>query len=226
MSLKFVKTCLTSILPQRMVWLISRWLYTIGYHKPFLWDISQSERVVEYAWAFKNLDIEKGRILDVGSCGSLFSMSLASLGFEVWGVDKKQDNHLQHPGFRLVQGNILDVNLPEDYFDLVTVISTVEHIGLSDDGDFKCMKLIYQLIKPGGKAIVTAPFGNPATFAGYRVYDMVRIRRMWPGSIKKIHFFMKDDRGKWRSVEEQAAAGVVMQNRGECKSIFCAVLEK
>ena len=220
-----VKEFISNLLPERFVWLLSRMLYKIGYYKPFLWDISQSERIVEYGWVSKNIDIEEGRVLDVGCCGTFFPLQLAGMGLEVWGLDKKECE-LKHKNFKFVKGNILDADLPRNSFDIITLISTVEHIGLREDGDFKCMERLHELLKDNGNLIVTAPFGKPHTFEGYRVYDMQRIRKMWKGKIKKINFFMVDKTERWSRVSEEEASAVEMKSRGECTAIFCAVLVK
>jgi len=220
-----IKKIIASLLPERFVWFLSRSLYKIGYYKPFLWDISRSERIIEYGWVLKNISLEQGRVLDIGCCGTFFPLQLAGLGFEVWGLDKKKCT-LRHPNFRFVQGNILEADLPPESFDIITLISTIEHIGLKEDGDHKCMEGLYDLLNKTGRVIVTAPFGKAATFKGYRVYDMERIRRIWKGRIEKIDFFMVNDEGKWIKTNEAKASGIEMESRGECESIFCGVFAK
>lgn len=220
-----MKKIIARLLPERFVWFLSRLKYKIGLSKPFLWDIAEIERIVEYPWVWNNIRISEGKALDIGCCGTYFALTLASMGFEVWGVDKKQDK-LVHPNFKLIQGNILDVDLPKDFFDLITIISTIEHIGLKDDGDFKCMERLFGFLKNGGFVLVTAPFGKSATFEGYRVYDADRIRKMWKGKIEKINFFRVIGEHKWVKTTEQEAANIQMESRGSCKGIFCAVLTK
>ena len=44
--------------------------------KPLFFDISRSERIVEYSWILKNFGLEKDKILDIGCCGTLFPIML------------------------------------------------------------------------------------------------------------------------------------------------------
>lgn len=58
-----------------------------------------SERIVEYPWVFRNLELDAGKILDVGCCKSKLSIQLASLGYKVYGIDIS--NYLyKHPNFK------------------------------------------------------------------------------------------------------------------------------
>lgn len=221
-----MKKLIMGLFPERFIWFLARLKYKLGFTKPFLCDISKIERIAEYPWVWSHINITEGRILDVGYCGSYFILTLASMGFEVWGVDKKQDK-FTHPNLRFIQGNILDnINLPVNYFDIITLISTIEHIGLKDDGDFQCMEKLYGLLKENGRVLVTAPFGKRAVFEGYRVYDIDRIKKMWKGTVEKIDFFKVDGAGNWFKTTESAIRNIEMESRGSCKSIFCAVFKK
>ena len=60
----------------------------------------------------------------------------------------------------------MDTGLPDNFFDAIIMVSTVEHIGLSaykqlsleDDGDFKAMAELYRVLKPNGVLLMSTPY--------------------------------------------------------------------
>ena len=52
----------------------------------------------------------------------------------------------------------LDLHFPDNYFDAISCISTVEHA--KNDGDIKTIKTIARILKKGARAVVTFPFSN------------------------------------------------------------------
>ena len=216
---------ISRLLPEKILALLWGIAERLGLVRPLLQDISQNERIVEYAWVLRNIESENSRILDVGCYGTFFPILLASIGFEVWGIDT-HNYKPRHPNFRFVRGDIRTAPLPQGYFDVITIISTIEHIGLRDDGDIECMKRLRQLLREKGKLILTTPYGKPALFAGWRVYDMERLSRICDGlSIEKMEFF-KEEEGKWAGAEEVEVRGFAMHPKERCRSIVCMAAKK
>ena len=126
-----------------------------------------TSRIVEIPFLYKNLNFENiHKILDLGCVGSKTSLQLASLGYEVVGVDIRP-NPLKHHNFRFIQGNFINLNLQPETFDCVICISTIEHIGLPayniksfDDGDKKAINKIFYILKKGGQLLLTVPYGK------------------------------------------------------------------
>jgi len=223
-----IKERLVRLLPEELVWWLCKLMYKVGISKPLLSDIVNTGRIVEYPWVWSNIHIKEGKVLDVGYCGSYFILTLASIGFKVVGVDINEDKYVtytHHWNFLPLIGDVFDTPLPSNHFDLVTLVSTIEHIGLKDDGDFKCMDRLYELLKDDGHILVTAPFGKAATFKGYRVYDMERVQKMWKGRIEKIEFFKLDGK-EWYRRNLEGVEGVEMTSKGRTQALFCAVLSK
>ncbi len=129
--------------------------------------IKIGERIVEIPFLYKNLDFNKvNRILDLGCVGSKISLQLASLGYNVVGIDYRP-YLFKHRNLEFIQGNFFNIDLPFESFDCAICISVVEHIGLPaynikpfEDGDKKAIEKIYNLLKKGGKLILTVPFGK------------------------------------------------------------------
>ena len=168
-----------------------------------------SERIADYAYVHQNIGLDgKGRILDVGCHGSKLPIELASLGYEVWGIDV-EDYPLEHPNFAFVQGDICQTPFPDDFFDCVTLVSTLEHIGLGrykdplySDGDKKAIDEIHRILNAGGKTIVTVPFGKRAVVYRkevplHRVYDFPRLTEIFcKFKVEKIEYLVKTE-GNW-----------------------------
>ena len=128
-----------------------------------------NERIVEIPFIFSAIehDNKPKKILDFGCTRSWMSLSLASLGHEVYGIDLR-DFHFQHQSFIFQKINILDFEIRN--FDFVISLSTLEHVGLGAYGEkydqqalSKVVNKINWLIKPGGRFILTLPVGIPSS---------------------------------------------------------------
>ena len=123
------------------------------------------------------------KILDVGGGESRLAKVLARLGFDVTVLDIGE---VDCGSAKYVKANVLDHEFPEESFDIILSVSTVEHIGLQsygqvkqdEEGDVKTMGKIYRWLKPCGLALVTLPYGkphHPPTFE--RVYNKESLRK-------------------------------------------------
>jgi 2-polyprenyl-3-methyl-5-hydroxy-6-metoxy-1,4-benzoquinol methylase len=164
---------------------------------------SSSERVVEIPLVFKNIPPAKKKILDVGCRYSMVSIQLASLGHEVHGIDINSYKHT-HPNFIFHKADILNPNLPKNYFDIVIALSTIEHIGLGRygdsqdaDGDFRSVEQILKIIKPAGQFLITLPFGKAVETSWFRVYNMEKIRDLLAGFKIVDKYFFKERNRSW-----------------------------
>lgn len=138
-----------------------------------------NERIVELPFALQTLASlpPSARILDVGSCESLLPLSLASLGYRVTAIDIRQ-YPFSHPRLHTVQGSILDWAGDGTPYDAVSVISSLEHLGLPAYGnnhldaeaDRRALARIRHLLRPGGHLVLTTPFGPPDRTEFQRTY--------------------------------------------------------
>ena len=90
---------------------------------------ANSERATEYGFALRQLTSGCGQLMDIGSSDSLFPYLLADKGFSVTCLDPIEKTS-KDPRIEIIEGDIRKTNLPEEQFDVVTCISTLEHIGL------------------------------------------------------------------------------------------------
>jgi hypothetical protein len=169
----------------------------------------EGDRDIEWSWVSSRIPSGPGEALDFGPGGSHLGLIAARKGLNVVSVDLQPvDWAYKHPGIRFVQGDILDIELPKDYFDVVLNCSTVEHIGLTGrygvmnlrpEGDMAAMERLRQFMRTDGTMLLTIPIGQDAVFAPFhRVYGPVRLPRLLKGFfIEKEEYWVKDAQNRW-----------------------------
>jgi len=145
-----------------------------------------SERIVEVPFVHRNLPYPfRGRLLDVGYRESEIIYETASLGFETWGIDIRPPL-VEYPGVRYVEGDVIKYPFEAESFDVVILLSTLEHIGLmaygntakDPEGDLHALQAVHRILKPTGRLILTVPFGRRGGAEWYRVYDHQALREL------------------------------------------------
>jgi len=182
-----------------------------------LFEVYMNERVIDYPFAHGSLGLPPGaKVLDVGCLGSIFPIELASLGYHVWGVDLGE-YPLTHPNFTYVQSDVTRMPFEDGFFDAVTAISTLEHIGLTrygdaedSQGDRQAVAEMCRVLKDGGRLIITVPFGRRgiARWKGanlHRAYDWESLQRLFEGmEVADARFYMRREHS-WVSVTREEA---------------------
>jgi SAM-dependent methyltransferase len=147
----------------------------------------KSSRDVEYDFAHRNVFGDGLKILDIGGCESLLPLMLAKRGFKVTVYDFRHYTE-SHPNLTSIAGSFLENKLPDDCFDYVILVSTIEHIGFGsyqapryEDGDMKAMTEVKRLLSPDGRTILTFPFTDKHTvLEGFeRWYDTNRVKELF-----------------------------------------------
>jgi 2-polyprenyl-3-methyl-5-hydroxy-6-metoxy-1,4-benzoquinol methylase len=106
-------------------------------------------------------------ILDIGWLESTVAVSLASLGHHVTGIDLRA-GELTHPNLKSFAGDVCTAKLPKKHFDVIILLSTLEHIGLETvygsvkktSDDQAAIDRCWELLKPGGTLLITTPAAN------------------------------------------------------------------
>lgn len=148
-----------------------------------------SERQVEIPWLLTHLGSPR-RLLDIGSAGGMYLDGLAATGAQVWLNDT---HYFEAPeGCNVFIGSAGDLPANwEDLFDLVTCISTLDHVGLeaygnqAEPGLLKKVALeLHRVTAPRGRLLVTVPFGMDCVTShpggGQRVFSWNALMDLFP----------------------------------------------
>lgn len=167
-----------------------------------------NERIVEYPQIFQLLK-PSGTVLDIGCVTSRLPIQLASLGYRVYGLDTRSYS-FTHPNFHFYKGDIFTWE-PDVKFDIILLISTLEHFGLGGYGDITmkdadkiAIQKISKWLSPGGQLLVTLPFGKAGITTKHRIYDSARIKYVFSGFTPAFQGYFMRVNGNWQpsSAEE------------------------
>ncbi|MCM3588061.1 class I SAM-dependent methyltransferase [Mesobacillus maritimus] len=123
------------------------------------------EHIARYHFA---IPYAKGRVLDF-ACGSGFGSNILAKArkkeiTELFSIDIAEEAicyakaNYYHPLIHFQQGDVTDPTIPDKLgqFDLIVSFETLEHIELEE----QFIHNIYRLLKPGGKLVISTPFGQ------------------------------------------------------------------
>jgi SAM-dependent methyltransferase len=151
--------------------------------------LGTNERSAEVPWALQRVGGAR-RVLDVGCSTSDYLADLAQAeparDRRVCGLDPDAPRPIRNVG--VVKGTIVASPFPPASFDLILCISTVEHVGLPiygqhefPHGDILAMRHMRCLLAPGGRLLLTVPFGRAQVNPWFRIYDRQGLRRLTGG---------------------------------------------
>ena len=172
--------------------------------------LKPTDRYIEYSFVAQNLPSMPAKVLDVGSCGSYFPLILAGLGYEVVSVDLREYSiikHLKFKNFTFRKDDIKQINLPDNFFNTILAVSTIEHIGIGgrygehqdSRGDIVALRQIIRMLKPDGIILLTFPFGKYKVIKPFcRIYDSKAVKELVGKLlIEKEEYYMQDDADNW-----------------------------
>ncbi len=163
-----------------------------------------NERIIEQPFVFAELAglPEGARILDVGGSESTVGLSLATLGHRVTIVDPRA-HPLRHPNLEHAACTLDELPDPQAPFDVAVALSAVEHFGLQHYGltavdarlDLDALAWLRELGAPGGRLVLTVPFGEQATVDDFqRVYDEAGLASFCAAGRRSAHRFSRPSR--------------------------------
>lgn len=165
---------------------------------------STTERIVEIPFVLRHLDVSKGSsVIEFGCAESLLALQLANSGYRVTAIDLRP-YPFDHPNLRTIQGDIHSAGIPAESFDAVVSVSTLEHVGLgsyggdiAEDGDLEVIELLRRSLRPGGRLLLTVPYGM-GSLQGSRVYDDDRLEKLLKNfSVIDAEYYYKQDGRHW-----------------------------
>ncbi|MEO6871051.1 MAG: methyltransferase domain-containing protein [Chthoniobacterales bacterium] len=96
-----------------------------------------------------------GRLLDVGTGDGRFLQTCAELGYQVPGTEVSQAgaDYARRRGLDVWMGQIVDLELPRDHFDVVTIWHVLEHV----PDPRAVLQKVHSLLKTRGILFVAVP---------------------------------------------------------------------
>jgi SAM-dependent methyltransferase len=171
-----------------------------------------TERFTEYFWVLKNLDTT-GRILDIGCTESSFAREISKIKtLEVYGIDIRSE---KIPPYKFFLEDARQTHFENNFFDQITIISSIEHFGLDiygnniveKDADLKAMKEIKRILKKDGTLFLTTPFGKNGK-PWYRKYNANTLNNLFSGYIiLEQKYFHQTDMG-WVETDVKHASEI------------------
>ncbi len=145
------------------------------------------ERCVEVPWVLSRLSRETGRVLDAGSALNFLYL----LELPLWRqIDlhiltlAPETNCFWQRGISYLFEDLRDLPQRDGLYDQVISISTLEHVGF-DNREFagagrlefrpedfrRAVSELARVLKVGGRALMTVPYGVPERLSGHQVFD-------------------------------------------------------
>ncbi len=146
-----------------------------------------NERLVEQPKMVSELLLRaqpRQTIVDFGGTESLVPLQLAALGFKVTMVDIRP-SAFKHPNLTQVIADLRKLPFPDSAFDHAYALSTLEHVGvghygdeIDPNGDAKCVREAWRVLRDGGYFLLSSPVGIPDQNELQRIYapsDLVKL---------------------------------------------------
>src|SRR3989339_862881 len=130
------------------------------------------------------------------------------------------DRSLEYPwiikNIKFKYGDIRQTDYENNYFDCITCILVLEHIGVGGrynsgedpEGDKKAMQEMRRILKPGGTLLLTIPYGAKDVLPINKLYNKERIKKLYEGyeilEQKFLKFYKKY--GLWLEASEEEAS--------------------
>lgn len=154
-----------------------------------LYGLDDSERCIEIPWVLSRFR-EEPRVLDIGYANAkpryLQARDALMIPFLV-GLDLVAAPQSRISG---VAGDALALPFRPCTFDLIVAISVIEHIGRDNSiygvceqpaqefGDLEAARGLASLLRPGGRLLITVPFGRLEDHGSFVQYDLRRIQAL------------------------------------------------
>lgn len=155
-------------------------------------DERDTEKFDRYVWFARLRNIMKfkssGNFLDIGCSFGGFLECAREKGFVPYGVEISPfaAGKAEARGFKVWQGQFLDADLPENFFDVITLVEVIEHL----EDPKRVFDKLTRILRPGGLLLLqTANFeGWQAVEAGssYHYYLPGHVYYYSSGLLRKI----------------------------------------
>lgn len=117
----------------------------------------RSEKYFAYSWIFENLQLNSGRILDVGCGDSLLPLKLIMRGYDVYAIDLSAEpwgaaTPARYSKLHFIEADIRYAPFTDLAFDRILAVSTLEHIAQES-----VASELNRILRDDGFLLVTMP---------------------------------------------------------------------
>ena len=177
------------------------------------YGLGLDERVVEYPWVFSRLKTGEKIILDAGS--SLNHWDILSLSClqerEIYPTTLFYEGQYKRKNIIYRYEDLRELSFPDEYFDAVVCISTLEHVGMDNtclygtderkkenapDAYLQALRELKRVLKKGGTLYLTIPYGTYKNHQWFQVFDARMVgklkREFSPTQICETYFKYED----------------------------------
>ena len=188
-----------------------------GRSLPRGFGFSLDERIVEIPWVVANLP-SAGPVLDAGSALNhpviLEQVMPRVASLTITTFTEEETNAELGPSY--VIADLRALPFEDESFETIVCVSTLDHVGMdnsaygspeppSDDPDHEvdlAMHELHRVLRPGGRLLVTVPYGRPENHGWCRQFDEAgvgRISQAFGEGVPAIEVYAHSRRGWQRS---------------------------
>ncbi len=177
---------------------------------PSLAERDLTDHAMECLFVHTRLPAPPARVLVLGCSQSKIALEMASLGFEVVGVDRQQVS-LQHPNLTTIQANGANLPVAAESFDVVVSISAIaksqsgESLKYAEASQMTTEAL--RVLRRGGQFLVTAPYTTADEPAGPAVDPVLLESITRPFHVRETSFALLDGEC-WNVTSDEATARI------------------
>lgn len=191
------------------------------------------ERIVEYPWAFSQLNDNASRLLDAGSTFNYAQIVNNSF------IGKKEltiltyfpeDDAYFKKRISYIYADLQDIPIKDNYYDEIACLSTIEHIGMDNtiygysngnvnmDKNYLYLSVVAELVrvlKNNGIVLITFPFGKFENHGFFQQFDIEMVNRLLDlltknGTCEEYYFKYTTD--GWCSSDQNACQDCLSYN--------------
>ncbi|MBI2670092.1 MAG: class I SAM-dependent methyltransferase [Candidatus Yanofskybacteria bacterium] len=194
---------------------------------PEKYGIGIDERIIEIPWVISQIGGDRVEMLDAGSAlnfkeiiehknivpKNLFIMNL-----------NPESNCFWNKGVSYVYSDIRKAPFKSDNFDIISCVSTLEHIGMDNtqiytgenrfkenSGDYLPAVLeMKRMLKPGGTLFITVPFGRYENHGFFQQFNSQMVQKVADafGAAEFNTVFYKYSKDGWQISEQEQCDGL------------------
>jgi len=171
-------------------------LFEAGGQLPGGYGAGLDERVVEFPWLYARRPF--GRLLDAGSTLNhehILDRFQPEAGWLCIATLRPEQASYTQRGISYVYCDLRELPFRDAFFDTVICASTLEHVGMDNrrygdeapsagDPDTEqraALEELMRVVAPGGRVLVTVPYGRAEDHGWFRQYDEASLRRLLDG---------------------------------------------